>query len=294
MKTKIKFTLRAIALMAFAVSLSTPAGAQQSEWQIIENIPYRDSNDRNDPYIVERCVLDIYHPGGNLNDPDNLENPSATLPRPVVVWFHGGGLTGGAKEIPGPLKNSGLVVVAANYRLLPRATIGECIDDAAAAVAWVFREIGRFGGDPSRVFVSGHSAGGYLANMIGLDRKWLAAHGANADDIAALIPLSGQAVTHYAVREMLGIAPTQATIDQWAPLFWVRADAPPLVIVSGDREMELYGRYEETAYLWRMMRLAGHTENYLYELDGHDHGTMVEPGLRILKNHKKNRKKFGS
>ena len=61
------------------------------------------------------------------------------------------------------------------------------------------------------------------------------------------------------------------------PLFYVRPDAPPLIIVSGDREMEMLGRYEENAYFWRMMKVAGHKNTYIYELDGYDHGSMAAP-----------------
>lgn len=255
--------------LAISLFLSAAVSAQSPVYRTVENLPYRDGGE---PYARERCVLDIHYP-------ENTEGC------PVVVWFHGGGLTGGEKSIPGRLKNSGFVVIAANYRLLPGVTIARCIDDAAAAVAWAFREAGNYGGDSGKIFVTGHSAGGYLATMVGLDRKWLEAHGADADEIAAIVPFSGQAVTHYAWREINGIEPTRPTIDEWAPLYWVRPDAPPLVIISGDREMELYGRYEENAYLWRMMKLAGHGETYLYELDGYDHGAMAEPGFHILKNH---------
>jgi hypothetical protein len=84
---------------------------------------------------------------------------------------------------------------------------------------------------------------------------------------------------------MIGIKETQPIIDEYAPLFHVRADAPPLIIISGDRTMELLGRYEENAYFWRMMQVAGHKETYLYELDGYDHGAMAAPAFHILKNH---------
>ena len=79
----------------------------------------------NDAYSEERCRLDVYY-------------PADTTRLPVVVWFHGGGLTGGNKYIPDELKDGSQVVVAVNYRLLPRVEISDCIDDAAAAVAWTF------------------------------------------------------------------------------------------------------------------------------------------------------------
>lgn len=258
-----------ILLCGFVASVC--ASGADPVYSTVEGISYRDSCDA---YASERCKLDVcYRPGASGC--------------PVVVWFHGGGLTGGERGVPEELKECGMVVVAAGYRLLPHVSIVECIDDAAAAVAWTFRHAAEYGGDRRRIFVAGHSAGGYLTSMIGLDRKWLAEYGIDADSIAALVPFSGQAVTHFAHRRQQGIAATCAVVDSLAPLYHVRADAPPLIIVSGDREMELYGRYEEQAYFWRMMRLAGHAETYLYELDGFDHGAMAAPAFHILKTHVK-------
>lgn len=234
-----------------------------------ENIPYRS---QGDIYAMERCVVDVYY-------------PEHTRDFATVVWFHGGGLSGGSKFIPQELKNSGLAVVAVNYRLLPKAELTDCLDDAAAAVAWAFREIEKYGGNTEKIFVSGHSAGGYLIAMIGLDKKWLAKYGVNADDIAGLIPFSGHAISHFAYRQSKGMKDTQPSIDEFAPLYYVRPDAPLLVIVSGDREMEMLGRYEENAYFWRMMKVAGHERTYLYELDGYNHGDMAAPAFHILKNH---------
>lgn len=243
--------------------------AQSLTYQTVENLPYSSSPN---VYAQERCLLDIYY-------------PESEGTYPTVVWFHGGALSSGNKFIPEQLKNNQLVIVAVNYRLLPKATLSECIDDAAAAVAWVFQHIEEYNGNKQQIFVSGHSAGGYLTNMIGLDKKWLHTYGIDADSIAGLIPFSGHAISHFAYRESLGMSPTQPSIDEFAPLYYVRPDAPPLVIISGDREMELYGRYEEVAYLWRMMKVVGHTHSYLYEIDGHDHGAMLEPGFHILKKH---------
>lgn len=244
---------------------------QAQTYRTQTDIPYRTEGDE---YARERCRLDIYYPEGMTDFP-------------TVVWFHGGGLTGGERFLPDELKNAGMAVVAVNYRLLPRAALADCIDDAAAAVAWTFAHIADYGGSTRKVFVAGHSAGGYLTNMIGLDKHWLARYGVDADSIAALVPFSGHAISHFAYREAKGMKTTQPGIDEYAPLYYVRPDAPPLIIISGDREMELLGRYEETAYLWRMMKVNGHRETYLYELDGFDHGTMCSPAFHILKEHVK-------
>lgn len=238
----------------------------------ISDIPYRTEGDA---YALDRCKIDLYVPA-DVKD------------FPTVVWFHGGGLTGGEHYIPEELKNSGLGIVSVNYRLLPRTDLSGCIDDAAAAVSWTFNNIENYGGSVRKIFVAGHSAGGYLTNMIGLDKKWLSKYGIDSDSIAALAPFSGHAISHFAYREAKGMRTNQPSIDEFAPLYYVRGDAPELIIISGDRDMELLGRYEETAYLWRMMKENGHKNCYLYELDGFDHGTMVSPAFHILKNHIKN------
>lgn len=240
--------------------------AQELTYKQVDNLPYSTSTDA---YAKERCQLDLYYP----------EGATGFL---TVVWFHGGGLTSGNKFVPEELKEKGIAVVAVNYRLLPKASLSDCINDAAAAVAWTYREIERYGGDRHKIFVSGHSAGGYLTNMIGLDKKWLAKYQVDADSLAALVPYSGHAISHFAYREAKGMKVTQPSIDEFAPLYYVRPDAPPLVIISGDREKELLGRYEETAYLWRMMKVVGHPACDLYELDGYDHGSMANPAHKIL------------
>jgi acetyl esterase/lipase len=134
--------------------------------------------------------------------------------------------------------------------------------------------------------VSGHSAGGYLTAMVGLDKRWLAKHGVDANRIAGLIPFSGHTITHFTIRKERGIPNTQPIVDEFAPLYHVRPDAPPLVLLTGDRELEILGRYEENAYLARMMKIAGHKNTTLYEFQGFGHG-MAIPGHEILLKHVK-------
>lgn len=254
-----------IYILLFGITVS----AQKLEYNTKSNIPYySDAINKTDAYINERCLLDIYYP----------KNSSGFA---TVVWFHGGGLTSGSKELPEGLKDKGVCVVSVNYRLSPKVSSPKYIEDAAAAVAWVFKNINTFGGDNSLIFVSGHSAGGYLASMISLDKKWLFTNGIDANKIAGIIPLSGQAITHFEIRKERGIPDTQPVIDELAPLYHVRADAPPLLLITGDRELEMLGRYEENAYLMRMMKIAGHKETKLYELDGFGHN-MTEPAFPLV------------
>ena len=178
--------------------------------------------------------------------------------------------------------DKGYGVIGVEYRLSPKATAPSYIEDAAAAVAWVFNNIAKYGGSRNLIFISGHSAGGYLGMMITLDKSWLAKYHIDPNSIAALIPFSGQAITHFTIRKEQGIKNTQPIVDKYAPLFFVRADAPPMLLITGDREQELLGRYEENAYLQRMMKLTGHTRTTLYELQGFNHGGMAEPAFPLL------------
>ena len=81
----------------------------------------------------------------------------------------------------------------------------------------------------------------------------------------------------------MGIPGTQPLVDEMAPLFFVRKDAPPYLMITGDRELELLGRYEENAYMMRMMKVVGHPETQLLELDGYGH-SMTEPAYPLLLN----------
>lgn len=272
--------MKILRLLIFML-LPTMAAGQQIEY----DVAYRTGGS---PYAENRCKMDIYTPVATRGEL-----------LPVVVWFHGGGLTGGSKSIPPELKNRGLIVAAVNYRLLSGMASGdlpafegssldETIDDAACAVSWIIHNIASRGGDTTRIVLAGHSAGGYLISLIGLDKSRLAAYGVDADKIAALVPFSGQTITHFAQRERLGIGPLQPVIDRYAPLYHIRKDCPPYIIVTGGRDIELFGRYEENAYMWRMMQLAGHPACRIYELDGFDHGAMGSPAFHILLEELKN------
>jgi acetyl esterase/lipase len=217
----------------------------------------------------ERCRLDLACPRDNSG--------FAT-----VVWFHGGGLSKGNRELPASLRGHGVAIAGAGYRLHPDVESPAYIEDAAAAVAWVLKNIEQYGGDPRRVVVAGHSAGGYLTMMLGLDPRWLQPHGLSPDRLAGLAPLSGQAITHFTIRKERGIAETQPVIDDLAPLFHVKKSTPPILLVTGDRQKELLGRYEENAYLWRMFREVEHGDVELLELQGYNHGEMAEPAFPLV------------
>jgi acetyl esterase/lipase len=230
-----------------------------------ENLAYKAGADRSD-YERERCFLDLYLPG----DASRF---------PVIVWFHGGGLTAGDKAegtqaaIARTLAGRGIAVASVNYRLSPRASYPAYVDDAAASVAWILDHAGEFGGDPERVFVSGHSAGGYLAAMVGVDAQYLAAYGHQPADLAGLIPISGQMVTHATVRQERGLPADRPLVDAAAPVFHVSADAPPVLAIAGSEDLP--ARPEENRYFIAALKAVGHPDASYREFAGRTHGTIV-------------------
>lgn len=265
-----KKSAQIICTLLLTLLFLTSNSQTNSNYQITKNIPYYpDSISSKNPYIKEQCLLDIYKPIGKSN-------------APVIVWFHGGGLTGGSKEIPKDLLDYGYLIVSIEYRLSPKVKAPGYIEDAAAGTAWVFNNIASYEGNVKQIFLSGHSAGGYLDLMIGLENKWLAKYNINTNAIAGLIPLSPQVITHYTIRDENNVSKYQPLIDTYAPVYHIKKDTPPLVLITGDREKELLGRYEENAYFFRMMKLIENPRVKLFELEGFDHGEMVKPGIPLL------------
>ena len=265
-------------LSALLFSLMSVIIAFGSDYKTISNISYINENDSN-KYKQERCKLDIYHP---------IESGYPTL-----IWFHGGGLTGGNKHFPAEIMNQEIAIVAVNYRLSPKAQNPDYINDAAEAVAWVYNNIEKYCGDKSKIFVSGHSAGGYLSLMLATDKKYLSQFGVNADSIAAYLPVSGQTVTHFTIRKERNLPDGLPIIDEFAPVNKTRKNTPPIILYTGDRYMEIANRWEENALFESVSRNIGNKKVKLYELQGCDHGTVLEPAYTMIRRYiiERNKKK---
>jgi acetyl esterase/lipase len=134
---------------------------------------------------LQRQKLDVYTPTVG----------AAPAGWPVVVFFYGGSWNSGEradyKFVGEALAGRGILVLVADYRLYPEVRYPEFLRDSALAVAWGLEHAQALGGDPARVFVMGHSAGGYNAAMIALDSRWLAATGHRPAELAAWIGLAG-------------------------------------------------------------------------------------------------------
>ena len=145
------------------VFLSTVATAQK----LTPDIPYVENGHK-------RHVLDIYTP-----------QDQAEKSLPVMFWIHGGGWqTGDKSDValkPKVLTERGFVFVSTNHRLLPEVRMDDLIHDIARSVGWVHRNIAKYGGDPTRIFLGGHSSGAQLAALTCIDDRYLKKEGMSSN-----------------------------------------------------------------------------------------------------------------
>ena len=209
--------------------------------RIIEDIFYTSSN-----HI--RQSLDLYLPDG-----DSF---------PVVVYFHGGGIVSGNKKQPflESLQKKGVAVISANYRLYPEASYPDFIKDAAAAVAWAFKNMPNYG-EITSYFVGGSSAGGYLTQMLCFDKKYLKMHNIDSDSITGYIMDAGQPTSHFNVLKERGIDSRRVIIDETAPIYHITAgrDYAPMQIIVAENDMK--NRAEQTALMIGTLKHLGCPED---------------------------------
>lgn len=232
------------------------------DWTTDKDIHYL--ADTADSARHDRCQLNVFHP----------KNQTGT---PVLVFFHGGGLTGGShNDTPELYKHLGCVIVSPTYRLYPDAKYPEFIEDAAAALAWTKKHVADFGGDPNKIFVSGHSAGGYLTSCLALMPEFLKQHDLTPFDFAGFIPISGSMVTHYAVQLERTGANNTIIVDDAAPLNHALKETPPLLILCGEPGLDFGSRPSDNRLMGHALRDAGNTAFEQYEVPGMDHGSILD------------------
>jgi acetyl esterase/lipase len=174
-----------------------------------------------------RLKLDVWVP-----------NQRPATPSPVVIFFYGGGWVSGERGDYGFVGRAfaarGFVTVIPDYRLVPAVRFPTFIEDAARAVRWAHDHAASFGGDPRRIDLSGHSAGAYIAAMLGLDRHYLADAGVDPAIIRAAALLSGP-YDFYPFSEQRG----RDALGNWPrpletqPIHFVSRDAPPMLLMAG-------------------------------------------------------------
>lgn len=173
--------------------------------------------------------LDVYRPR------------HADRPLPVALFFYGGswryGERGAYTFVGRALAANGVLAVIADYRKYPAGTFPAFEFDAAAAARWTVDHAAELGGDPRRIFLSGHSAGAHIAVLLATDAQYLASQGLKPADFAGAIGLAGPydflPLTDPALVEVFG------SPDEWPasqPVRFIDGDEPPFLVVQGDRD----------------------------------------------------------
>jgi acetyl esterase/lipase len=199
-----------------------------------------------------RQTLDVYRPLGAQQ-------------APVMLLWHGGSWKYGDKDyyqfVGMSLARRGLVTILPNYRLAPDHPFPTFVEDAASAVRWARDHAAEYGGDPNRIYLSGHSAGGHSALMLALDPQYLRAVGLAPSDIAGVVSLAGPTGLENLRGEGLrGVFP-QAVPDQaFSPIALASrhaANRPPILLMTGLDDVVVYA--SRVAKLADAIRASGGT-----------------------------------
>ncbi|HCP00215.1 MAG: hypothetical protein CL573_01425 [Alphaproteobacteria bacterium] len=160
----------------------------------------------------------------------------------VVAFMHGGGWTNGYKEwlafMAPPLTAAGITFVSMGYRLAPAATWPAGVEDAAAGIAWVYANIAEHGGNPDRIFVGGHSAGGHQASWLAVRSDWQQLVGVPGNVIRGALPVSG--VYDFTEGNGMPLRPRflgdgSANAKDASPIRSI-ANTPPFLMAWGDAD----------------------------------------------------------
>lgn len=175
-----------------------------------------------------RQRLDVYTPRG------------LAAPAPVVVFFYGGSWKGGERGsylfVAQALASRGFVVVVPDYRVFPQVRLRGFMQDAAAAVRWSRQEVARYGGDPARLFVMGHSAGAHIATMLAYDDRHLRAAGLERGAIRGVIGLAGPYDFVPTDPDYVTILSEDGGFERGLPVSHVRGGEPRTLLVTGGRD----------------------------------------------------------
>ena len=228
------------------------------------------------------CRLDVpygTHPSERLD----IFPPELATSAPVHVFIHGGYWHRLDKKdfsyVARAFAPAGVATVVINYALMPTVTMTELVRQCRASIAWVYAHAASFGGDPQRITVSGHSAGGHLVAML-LATDWAAVAGLPADVVKAGTGISGlydlEPIRLCYLNDVLALTRNDARGN--SPIYLVPKHPAPLLLPLGAREGREYHRQsEEMAAAWR--RHGGRAD--VMSLEGHDHFSIVwELGVR--------------
>lgn len=214
-----------------------------------------------DTYVAREGIAYGTHPRQKLDVYKPLASADPAVTPPVVLFFYGGSWTRGERAdyrfVGESLASQGVITVVADYRLSPEVRWREIAQDSALAARWVFDNLNDMHGDPKRVFVMGHSAGGWNAAMLALDARWLGAQGLSPQRFAGWIGLAGP-------YEFLPIENPEAQVAfNWPetpldsqPINHVSSSSPPALLIAPGQD-KLVNPERNTEAMGRALRGLG-------------------------------------
>lgn len=220
---------------------------------VIRDVPYGEGDRRS---------LDIYQP------------KPASRPAPVVVFFYGGNWDSGDKAdyafAGAALARRGYLTLVADYRVYPQVRWPDFLRDGAQAVRWAKDEASRYGGDPERLVLMGHSAGAYNAVELAVDDRWLAEVGLDPKtDVAAVVGLAGPYdFLPLESDELKLIFGPEAQRPDTQPITHVSPGAPPLWLGTGAKDQVVLPR-NSIALADKVKDQGGEAELRIYKGLGH-------------------------
>ena len=214
-----------------------------------------------------------------------LSMPKGKKNVPLILFFHGGGMTADLRECPDYAYDGDFAVAEPKYRISPESKAPAQIEDAAMAIAWSFTHAEEFGFDKNRIFVGGMSAGAYLAAITVMNPRFLEPYGLHYKNIAGLIILSGQMTKHFQIKLEMGDDRGQfvPNFDEYSPMANLAADLPPMLLVTGQSGLDLPVRPEENTFVAASLKAMGHPFIRHYSLPGHHHGMVLEGANELIR-----------
>jgi acetyl esterase/lipase len=218
-----------------------------------------------------RAVRDIAYREGSRAGFDLYLPLTVEADVPTVLFFYGGGFRAGRKSeyrvVGEALATLGIIVAVADYPIDPEARFPNFLEDAARAVAKLHAVLPDHGGDPTRLFLAGHSAGAYISVMLAADERWLASVGAPRAWIRGVIGIAGMYGARPG-RDSVSRAIFGPEREEIQPIAFIRGDAPPMLIVVG-AEDGAEQVASARALAARIREAGGRVEEIVYPRVGH-------------------------